>query len=88
MSLIKKRDVKKHFEARRRKSRFPTQPAVKPSSTGLPVAGPAQSEVNAVAFIDDFSREHSSPDGALPAPVIPDPGGYGQAPVVVRVPKS
>jgi hypothetical protein len=78
MSLIKKCDVKMHFAARRRKAAHPTQSAAKSIVAGASATDQAEAEADAAAFSNDFLKEHRSLDGAFPAPVIPDPGGYGQ----------
>jgi hypothetical protein len=61
MPLIKKRDVKSYFAARRRAHSHPPMPASQPDAAAN--SGPASGAVPSIpsAFAKDFREEHSFP---------------------------
>jgi hypothetical protein len=61
MTLIKKRDVKKHFAARRRARTHPFIPASQPDATGFSGPAPGATPVNPTGFAKDFLGDHSVP---------------------------
>jgi len=65
MSLIKKIDVPAHFAARRATRRAGVQLTTQSFTTGISESKTADIKSNAPRFIEDFSREHSSPGGAV-----------------------
>jgi hypothetical protein len=67
MPLIKKRDVKNYFAARRRARTHPLAPASQPDPTGF--SGPETGAVPAdpAVFAKDFLGEHSSPAKSIAA---------------------
>jgi|HubBroStandDraft_5_1064220.scaffolds.fasta_scaffold19293_5 hypothetical protein len=65
MSLIKKIDVPAHFAARRASTGAGVQLTRQPLATGISESKTADIKSNAPGFIEDFSREHSSPGGAV-----------------------
>jgi hypothetical protein len=69
MSLIKKRDVKMYFAARRRRNVAPMLGASMPATAALPASDSVLDEDEA-AFAEDFSGEHCSPGGTVTAVVI------------------
>jgi len=68
MTLIKKRDVKEHFAARRRSRSHQYVPPSQPDATGLigkePVVIPAKPS-GLEGFGKDFVGEHSSPGKSI-----------------------
>jgi hypothetical protein len=61
MTLIKKRDVEKHFAARRRARTHPFIPASQPDATGFSGPAPDSIPVKQKGFAKDFLGEHSVP---------------------------
>jgi hypothetical protein len=61
MTLIKKRDVKDYFAARRRARTHPFAPASQPDATGFSGPEPGAIPANSSGFAKDFLGEHSSP---------------------------
>jgi len=74
MTLIKKADVKMHRAARRRSGMHLAHKTHKGPDKGQPGVDSSIGE-NAPSFVDDFSRDHSAPGGAVSAIVIPDTAG-------------
>jgi len=69
MALIKKRDVKSHFAARRRARAQSSTPASQPSGLGFSEAGQGGVEAGRSSFVEDFLMEHSS-EGTVMATTI------------------
>jgi hypothetical protein len=67
MTLIKKRDVKKHFAARRRARTHRFMPPGQHGATGIARNVPDAIPVNPAEFLKDFLGEHSS----AVAPIAP-----------------
>jgi len=65
MSLIKKIDVKEHFDARRAIRLAEDRSIGKPDAAGIPEIKAARTETIRRDFIEDFSVEHSS-SGPVP----------------------
>ncbi|HEV2487028.1 MAG TPA: hypothetical protein VGT08_15980 [Terracidiphilus sp.] len=61
MTLIKKRDVKRHFAARRRARTHPFIPASQPDATGFSGPAPDAIPLNPAGFVKDFLGDHSVP---------------------------
>jgi hypothetical protein len=62
MPLIKKRDVKNYFAARRRARSHPLMPASKPDAVANSEQDPGAISSTPSAFAEDFREEHSSRD--------------------------
>jgi hypothetical protein len=60
MTLIKKRDVKEHFAARRRARTHRFMPPDQHDATGIARTVPDAIPANSAGFINDFVGEHSS----------------------------
>jgi hypothetical protein len=78
MTLIKKRDVKDYFSARRAQgSRIHVVPAVKVDAAGVSAKQPVVDEPKPLGFNQDFTADHSSssiphkPAGNSNAPKAP-----------------
>jgi hypothetical protein len=74
MTLIKKRDVEKHFAARRRARTHPFIPASQPDATGFSGPAPDSIPVKQKGFAKDFLGEHSVPVKPIEPRVIEGPG--------------
>jgi hypothetical protein len=74
MTLIKKRDVKKHFAARRRARTHPFISASQPDATGFSGPAPDSIPVKQKGFAKDFLGEHSVPVKPIEPRVIEGPG--------------
>ncbi len=61
MTLIKKRDVEKHFAARRRARTHPFIPTSQPDATGFSGPAPDAIPANPKGFVKDFLGDHSVP---------------------------
>lgn len=80
MSLIKKRDLKQHFAARRRKGTHPILSCGQGSGPGFPAIDPPTADAIAAVFIADFSSEHCSAGGTITSVVMLDAGGTSEVP--------
>jgi hypothetical protein len=80
MSLIKKKDVENYLSARRHKGIHAFQVTAKPAKTPLSVCDLTAAKAHEQGFASDFSREHSSPGGAVTAVVMIPSSGDSQAP--------
>jgi hypothetical protein len=74
MTLIKKRDVKKHFAARRHARTHPFISASQPDATGFSGPAPDSIPVKQKGFAKDFLGEHSVPVKPIEPRVIEGPG--------------
>jgi hypothetical protein len=59
MSLTRKTDVKSHLSARGRSGSGPFQPGTLSDATGISSTEISETEVDAIAFVEDFTGEHS-----------------------------
>jgi hypothetical protein len=80
MSLIKKKDVESYLSARRHRGIHAIPMAAKPAKTALSASDLAAAKARKSGFASDFSREHSSPGGAVTAVVMITPSGDSQTP--------
>jgi hypothetical protein len=60
MTLIKKRDVKEHFAARRRARSHPYKAPSQPDATGFSGSLTKAVPLNPSGFVKDFVAEHSA----------------------------
>ncbi len=88
MSLIMKIDVKARFVSRGAVGQNAVRPASLPLVARFSGIEAAVARANTAEFVDDFTLEHSSPDGSVAPDAIAGESGGKQGPEVPESPQA